>query len=193
MPAVPSAISSQANQGKPFLGCFPLVRFLPFALLKVAPRALSPPSSVAHLEQVDKLIIGKVGISGQPGKRAIGRATVMGRNKEGDRSIILVADDNMATCLMVYILASLPKDFNNLARLSNEQFYVGSFTYAHALTFSPIATIARPTHSKRDDRLLISCYAQSPLFHSESPTALLSHTDFSGRGCLFVQIRDTNC
>jgi hypothetical protein len=38
----------------------------------------------------------------------------MARNKKRDRSIILVARDNMATCLMVYILASLLKDFNNL-------------------------------------------------------------------------------
>jgi broad specificity phosphatase PhoE len=38
----------------------------------------------------------------------------MARNKKRDRSIILVAHGNMATCLMVYILASLPKDFNNL-------------------------------------------------------------------------------
>jgi hypothetical protein len=60
-------------------------------------------------------------------------------NKKRDRLIILVAHDNMAICLMVYILASLPKDFNNLARLSNQQFHVGCLAYAHNPTFSLIS------------------------------------------------------
>jgi len=137
MPAMPRAISSQANQGKPFFGGFPLVCFLAFALLKVPPRGPSP-SSLLHPEQADELIIGKTAISDEPGKQALRHVAPMARNEKRDRSIILVADDNMATCLTVYILASAPKDFNNLAWLSNQQFDVGSFTYAHTLTFSLI-------------------------------------------------------
>jgi len=135
MPAIPSAMSSQANQGRPFLGGFRSVCFLAFALLKVPLRGPSPPSSLVHLEQLGKLVIGKTGISDEPGKRAFGHVALMARNKKHDRSIILVAHDNMATCLMAYILASLPKDFNNLTRLRNQQFHVGSFTYARTLTF----------------------------------------------------------
>ena len=64
----------------------------------------------------------------------------MASNKKRDRSVILVANDNMASCLMVYILASLLKDFNNLAWLSNQQFHVAPLTYAHTLTFSIMST-----------------------------------------------------
>ena len=139
-PAMPSAISSQANQGKPFLGGFPLVCFLAFALLKVSSQGPSSPSSLIHLEQLVEPVIGKTGISDQPGKQAFGHAALMTRNEKRDRSIILLTHDNMATCLIVYILASLPKDFNNLTRLSNRQSHVGSFTYAHTLAFSLIST-----------------------------------------------------
>ena len=90
-PAMPSAISSQANQGMPFLCGFRLVCSLVFALLKVPPRGPSPPSSLVHLEQLDKLVIGKTGISDEPRKQAFGHLALMARNKKRDRSIILVA------------------------------------------------------------------------------------------------------
>jgi hypothetical protein len=61
-------------------------------------------------------------------------------DKKRDRSIILGAHDNIATCLMVHILASLSKDFNNLTRLSSQQSHASSFAYAGTLTFSLIST-----------------------------------------------------
>jgi len=108
---MPSAISSQANQGRPFFEGFPLVCFLAFALLKVSPWGPSPPSSLVHLKQLDELVIGRAGISDEPGKQALGYVALTVRNTKRDLSIILAAHDNMATCFMVYILASLPKDF----------------------------------------------------------------------------------
>jgi hypothetical protein len=79
-------------------------------------------------------------MSDQPRKQAFGHPTLMARHRKRGRSIIPMAHDNMATCLMVYILASLTEDFNNLARLSNQQLHLGSYTYADTLTFSLIST-----------------------------------------------------
>ncbi len=52
----------------------------------------------------------------EPSKQASRHIAPMARNRKCDRPIILGAHDNMATCLTVYILASLPKDFNNHAK-----------------------------------------------------------------------------
>lgn len=136
MPATPNAISSQANQGKRFFDDSPLTCFLTFALPKNSSAGPSPPPSPVYIEQLDRLVTGKTGISAEPGRQTFGHLALMARNNKHDRSIILVTLDNMAICLMVYILASLLKDFNNLARPSNQQSHVGSFAYAHNLTFS---------------------------------------------------------
>ena len=59
MPAMPNAITSQANQGKPPLGDFPLLCFLVFPLFKILPQAffsLGAPPPERRLEvQANKL------------------------------------------------------------------------------------------------------------------------------------------
>lgn len=117
-------MSNQANQGRPLLVGCSLAGFLVFVLVKASARGLSPPPSSLHLQQLHGLIIGKAGISDEPRKQAFGHVALVATNKERDRWIILAAHDNMAIRLMVYILASLQKDFNNLARFSNRQFHV---------------------------------------------------------------------
>jgi hypothetical protein len=87
------------------------------------------------------------------------------RNTKRDRSIILVADDNMATCLMVYILATLLKDFNKLAWLDNQQFHVGSADgfdrgfnfFAAVLHCSPHLAISLQIRLKGISRFQFKC------------------------------------
>jgi hypothetical protein len=71
----------------------------------------SPPSNLIYLEQPYELTIDKTCVPDEPRKLASWHVTLMATNKKRDRSTILVAHDNMAACLMVYILTSLPKDF----------------------------------------------------------------------------------
>jgi hypothetical protein len=46
-----------------------------------------------------------------PDRKLFGPVAPVARNKRRGQSIVPVAHPDTATCLMVYILASLPKDF----------------------------------------------------------------------------------
>jgi len=111
MPATPMAMKSQPNHGEPPLEDFPWVCFLAFALLKVPPWGSSLPSSLIHSKQPNLLAVNRTHVRNRPTLQAFGQVTLAARKEDRDRAIVPVAYDNMTTCLMVYILTSLTKDF----------------------------------------------------------------------------------
>jgi len=64
-----------------------------------------------HPEQPDKLAANGTHVRNQPRQPALGHSTLVATNKKRDLSIIIVARDNIATCLIVHILASPTEDF----------------------------------------------------------------------------------